>query len=157
MSCEAHQRRRQHAAHRRSHVATALDSCSRNWHNNSWCWRYSEISFVRGAAPQLIDLRVAIKRTISGSDINAVSAVRTSTCVPVLLNGIKVTIVVCVHSVSQPDLFLVVEAIGLLGFCFCPPERRKQYARQNGDYGDHNQKFDQREGAASNPTVHFHI
>src|SRR5881296_1450564 len=74
-----------------------------------------KIPFVGGTTPQLVHLGVAIERTIRARDKNAVGAVGAAACVPILLNGIELGVVVGIHLVGEADLLLVIQAVGLRG------------------------------------------
>jgi len=51
-----------------------------------------------------------------------------------------------IQQVAQDDLFLIAGAADRLGLGLGPGQRRQKHARQDGDDGDDNEQFDQREG-----------
>ena len=51
--------------------------------------------------------------------------------------------IVGVHHEGHPDLMLIADAPGLMGFGFGPRQRWQQERCQDGDYGDDDQQFDE--------------
>ncbi len=57
----------------------------------------------------------------------------------------RIVIVARIHGIAERDLSFVAQAAGARGGRFGPREGRQEQSSQNGDYGNDDKEFDQRE------------
>ena len=89
---------------------------------------------------------VGFKRVGRASSRGAIEPARAEIICPIRPRH-RFVVIWCVEKQSESELFVVIDADGLVRFFFGAREGRKKHARENGNDGDDNEEFDQRECA----------